>query len=91
MTKHYVLRVNPQAEYDWDRYVLLEPFSGVRPDLSALIANAIEDRPGAYLVAVNLEVRVLERSLDRAIGDSFASHCAKRLPGLSEERQSQAA
>lgn len=62
MTKHYVLRINPQAQYDWDSCVLRDPISGARPDFAAMVARAVENEPGAYLIAVKLEVEVLETS-----------------------------
>ena len=62
MTKHYVLSINPQAQYDWDQYVLRNPITGERPDLTALVAEAVNNQPGAYLVSVNIEVQVLEQS-----------------------------
>ena len=61
MTKHYVLSINPQAQYDWDKCVLRNPITGERPDFNALVAEAVNNQPGAYLVSVNIEVQVLEQ------------------------------
>ena len=62
MNKHYVLSINPQAQYDWDKCVLRNPITGERPDFTALVAEAVKNQPGAYLVSVNIEVQVLEQS-----------------------------
>ncbi|NJL83393.1 MAG: hypothetical protein HC890_11390 [Chloroflexaceae bacterium] len=60
MTKHYVLCLNPQAQFEWDRCVLRNPITGERPDLTAMVSQAVNGQPGAYLVSVSLEVTVLE-------------------------------
>lgn len=60
MTKHYILSINPNAEYDWDRYILRDPLTAARPDFASLIAEAVGDETGSYLLAVNIEVTVLE-------------------------------
>jgi len=62
MTKHYILSINPQAEYDWEQYILRNPITAERPDLASLIAEAVGEEPGSYLVAVNIEVKVLEKA-----------------------------
>lgn len=61
MTKHYVLNLNPAAEYDWDRCTLRDPITAERPELAHLVAEAVEGRSGSYLVSVNIEVTVLEQ------------------------------
>ena len=63
MTKHYILSVDPTAKYDWDRCTLRDPITADRPDLAALIAEAVGQAAGAYLVAVNIEVQVLEQAV----------------------------
>jgi hypothetical protein len=60
MVKHYILNLNPNAKYEWDRCTLRDPISASHPALADLVAEAVGDRAGAYLVAVNLEVTVLE-------------------------------
>ena len=62
MTKHYVLSINPHAQYDWDQCILRNPITGERPDFTAMIAQAVGNEPGSYLVAVNVEVKVLEKA-----------------------------
>ncbi len=62
MTKHYILSINPHAQYDWDQYVLRDPLTAGRPDFASLIAEAVGDETGSYLVAVNIEVTVLEKA-----------------------------
>ncbi|MBD1805788.1 hypothetical protein H6F98_10035 [Microcoleus sp. FACHB-SPT15] len=62
MTKHYILSINPNAEYEWEQYTLREPITSGRPDFAKLIAEAVGDETGSYLVAVNIEVKVLEKT-----------------------------
>jgi hypothetical protein len=62
MTKHYILSLNPNAQYDWDQYILRDPLTAERPDFATLIAEAVGDETGSYLVAVNIEVTVLEKA-----------------------------
>jgi hypothetical protein len=62
MTKHYVLNVDPTAEYDWDRCSLRDPITAERPDLAQIVADALGRQAGAYLVSVNIQVTVLEQA-----------------------------
>jgi hypothetical protein len=62
MNKHYILNLNPTAKHDWDRCLLRDPITAKRPELAKLIAEAIGAEPGAYLVSVNIEVKVLEQA-----------------------------
>jgi hypothetical protein len=62
MTKHYILSINPNAEYEWDQYILRDPLTAGRPDFASLIAEAVGDETGSYLVSVNIEVKVLEKT-----------------------------
>ncbi|MEO8891446.1 MAG: hypothetical protein ABI417_07915 [Coleofasciculaceae cyanobacterium] len=64
MTKHYILSINPHAQYDWEQCSLRDPITSVQPDFSDLIAQAVGDETGTYLVAVNIEVKVLDKKLD---------------------------
>jgi hypothetical protein len=62
MTNYYVLSINPHAQYNWDRCIIRNPITGERPDLLAAIAQMVGNKPGSYLVAVNIEVEVLEQA-----------------------------
>lgn len=62
MMKHYILSINPHAEYEWDRYIVRDPLTAGRPDFADLIAEAVGDETGSYLVSVNIEVKVLEKA-----------------------------
>ncbi|MFB2919503.1 MULTISPECIES: hypothetical protein [Aerosakkonema] len=62
MNKHYILSLNPNAKQDWDRCTLREPLTAKRPDLAKLIAEAIGEKAGSYLVSVRIEVEVLEKA-----------------------------
>jgi hypothetical protein len=61
MTKHFVLSLNPTAQHDWERRTLRNPIAAERPDLADLIAEALGEEAGDYLVSVNIEVKVLEK------------------------------
>ncbi len=61
MTKHYILSINPNAQYDWEQCSLRDPITSIQPDFANLIAQAVGDETGSYLVAVNIEVKVLEK------------------------------
>ncbi|HAG83613.1 MAG TPA: hypothetical protein DCL61_21300 [Cyanobacteria bacterium UBA12227] len=62
MTKYYILSINPNAQYEWEQYILRDPITAERPDFASLIAQAVGDETGSYLVAVNIEVKVLEQA-----------------------------
>jgi hypothetical protein len=62
MTKHYILNLDPTAKYEWDRCTLRDPITADHPALASLIAAAVGEEPGSYLVAVNIEVKVLEKA-----------------------------
>ncbi|WP_026080052.1 hypothetical protein [Spirulina subsalsa] len=62
MTKHYILHLDPNAEHPWDQCVLRNPMTGERPDLQNAIAQAVGSASGEYLIAVKIEVEVLESS-----------------------------
>lgn len=60
MTKHYILNLDPGAKYEWERCTLRDPITAEHPALADLVAKAVGDRAGSYLVAVNIDVQVLE-------------------------------
>lgn len=66
MLKHFVLNVNPHAQFEWERCALLHPITAEQPDLAQLLAadltrqTAGTPKSGSYLIAVNIEVTVLE-------------------------------
>ena len=62
MTKHYILSINPNAQYEWEQCSLRDPITSIQPDFADLIAQAVADETGTYLVAVNIEVKVLEKA-----------------------------
>jgi hypothetical protein len=63
MTKHYVLSLDPAAEYEWDRCVLRDPITAERPELAQLVAESIGRQAGSYLISVDIKVTVLEKSV----------------------------
>lgn len=62
MTKHYILNLDPTAKYEWDRCTLRDPITAEHPALADLVARAVGERAGSYLVAINIEVKVLEEA-----------------------------
>lgn len=62
MIKHYILSINPHSQHEWDKLTLRDPITGQRPDLAEMISQTVKNEAGSYLVAVNVEVRVLEES-----------------------------
>jgi hypothetical protein len=60
MTKHYILNLDPVAKYEWERCTLRDPITAEHPALADLVAKAVGDRAGSYLVAVHINVQVLE-------------------------------
>ena len=62
MTKHYILQLDPSAKYEWDRCSLRDPITADRPDFAELIAQAVGEQSGSYLVSVKIEVQVLEQA-----------------------------
>lgn len=62
MTKHYILSLDPMAKYEWERCTLRDPITAEHPALAELVAKAVGDHAGSYLVAVNIEVHVLEEA-----------------------------
>jgi hypothetical protein len=62
MTKHYILNLDPDAKYDWDRRTLRDPITADHPALADLVAQAVGEEAGSYLIAVNIEVKVLEKA-----------------------------
>lgn len=68
MTKHYILSLDPNAKYEWDRCTLRDPITADHPSLAGLVAEAVGEQPGAYLVAVTIEVKVLEKAASEQPG-----------------------
>ncbi|MDX2229880.1 MAG: hypothetical protein NW220_09595 [Leptolyngbyaceae cyanobacterium bins.349] len=62
MTKHFILSLDPMAKYEWERCTLRDPITAEHPALADLVAKAVGDRAGSYLVAVRIEVQVLEEA-----------------------------
>ena len=60
MIQHYILNINPQATYEWERCILRNPITGEHPDLTKEIAESIGKQPGSHLVRVSIEIEILE-------------------------------
>jgi hypothetical protein len=78
MLKHFVLNLNPHAQFEWERCTLHHPITANQPNLAHLIATTIGQaaESGSYLVAINIEVTVLEQAQ--------IEHTACRLLGKVE-------
>lgn len=86
MTKHYILNLDPTAKYDWDRCTLRDPITADHPTLAGLVAEAVGEQPGSYLVSVNIEVKVLEKAAHDRATNSLPVEVSSRtpLPSLQE-------
>ena len=101
MLKHFVLNLNPHAQFEWERCALLHPITAEQPDLAQLLAadltrqTAGTPKSGSYLIAVNIEVTVLEATAtdpvaspaDRPIVNSVAPRITRsidRIPAFAE-------
>ncbi len=87
MTKHYILHLDPAAKYEWDRCSLRDPITADRPIFADLIAEAVGEQPGSYLVAVKIEVNVLEQAAPQSQSDPLQAHelpTRTALPQLQE-------
>lgn len=86
MTKHYILSLDPNAKYDWDRRTLRDPITADHPALADLIAQEVGEDPGSYLIAVNIEVKVLEKVANEPVKQAAAPVVAPRtqLPQRAE-------
>ena len=67
MIKHYILNLNPNAKHEWDRCILRDPLTAKGPDIAKLISDAVGSDTGSYLVSVNIEVTVLEKTSAPAV------------------------
>lgn len=47
MKKHYILSINPNADYQWEECTLRDPITAERPDFAGLIAQAVADQTGS--------------------------------------------
>jgi hypothetical protein len=88
MTKHYIFSLDPNAKYEWDRRILRDPITAAHPALADLVAEAIGQEPGSYLVSVNIEVKVLEKapaeSVDRVAPSLIEVPGGAQRPHLAE-------
>lgn len=90
MTKHYILQLDPSAKYEWDRCSLRDPITADRPGFAELIAQAVGEQPGSYLVSVKIEVQVLEQAAPQSQREiplvppisEFSSELPNRTPVL---------
>ncbi|MBW4694483.1 MAG: hypothetical protein KME27_22275 [Lyngbya sp. HA4199-MV5] len=86
MTKHYILNLDPNAKYDWDRRTLRDPITADHPALADLIAQEVGEDPGSYLIAVSIEVKVLEKVANEQVKQTAAPVVSSRpqLPQRAE-------
>jgi hypothetical protein len=77
MLKHFVLSLNPQAQFEWERCTLHNPITAGQPNLAQLVGQVVSQttgqEAGSYLVSIDIEVTVLEavaveQSVNRLIG-----------------------
>jgi hypothetical protein len=77
MLKHFVLSLNPHAQFEWERCTLHNPITAGQPNLAQLVGQVVSQttghEAGSYLVSIDIEVTVLEaaaieQSVNRLIG-----------------------
>jgi hypothetical protein len=77
MLKHFVLSLNPHAQFEWERCTLHNPITAGQPNLAQLVGQVVSQNTGqeagSYLVSIDIEVTVLEaaaieQSVNRLIG-----------------------
>jgi hypothetical protein len=85
MTKHYVLNLDPSAQYEWDRCTLRDPITAERPELAQLVAEAVGGQAGSYLIAVDIQVKVLEKVAHPPRAKSNTLNPVETAPTRSEE------
>ncbi|MDX2100637.1 MAG: hypothetical protein SFW36_22895 [Leptolyngbyaceae cyanobacterium bins.59] len=78
MTKHYILTLDPSAKYEWDRCTVRNPITADRPDFAHLLAEAVGQESGSYLISVEIQVQVL----DQTYTESFDRSELPALPQL---------
>lgn len=69
--KHYILKIDTQANNDWDKYILRNPLTGERPDVKTAIAKAVGNESGSYLIKVNINVEVLEKETNNCLSNTI--------------------
>ncbi|MGK7927535.1 MAG: hypothetical protein AB4290_20220 [Spirulina sp.] len=84
MIKHYILSLEPNAKHPWDRCVLRDPITGERPELLEAIAEGAGNQAGSYLIAVNIEVTVLEKA-SAALTKKSSESAIAPFPGAKSE------
>ncbi len=86
MMKHFVLNLNPAAQFEWERCSLHHPITAEQPDFAELIASSVResvqnpDRSSSYLIAVKLEVVVLESSVAESVADKVSEIIPNSFP-----------
>lgn len=89
---HFLITIDPDAPTDFQKLRLEHALENHQPSLAHLIADALGNEPGKYLVSVEVRVEVKEtRSIDRiapglpAIQESWiASNLIEAEPGSIE-------
>jgi hypothetical protein len=73
MVKHFILNLNPQAQFEWERCALHHPITAEQPDFAQLLATNLSTqtaglpKSGSYLIAVNIEVTILETNATETV------------------------
>ena len=86
MIKHFILNLNPNADYEWERCSLHHPITAEQPNFADLIAQEIrefspeEQRSQSYLIAVKLEVTVLEGSITESMAERVPEMVPNSFP-----------
>lgn len=102
MIKHFVLNLNPTAQFEWERCALQHPITAEQPNFADLIAASVTEsihgderrsmndrKPsGSYLVSVKLEVTILESNVPESISETISesSPSSMTIPFVETDR-----
>ncbi len=78
MDNYYILSINSQADYEWDRCVLRNPITGQRPDLTQAVAQRLACSETAQRLACSETTQCLAcGETAESIGKQPGSHLVK--------------
>jgi hypothetical protein len=86
MTQHFILNLNPNAKFEWERCTLHNPITAQQPSLPEIVAHSIKAESGSYLVSINIDVQVLESAAIEQVPTRLISKLdLPQLPILTAE------
>ena len=85
MVKHFILNLNPHAQFEWERCALHNPITAEQPDFAQILATNLSEqaagipKSGSYLIAVKIEVTVLETNAIEPIASPISPRLTRTL------------